>query len=137
MELTLYEIYYYKWVKIRYEWKLVWQGKWNTFSIIDFFDWGNFYITLWDSAKLYQSEKEMMKDMYWKSIQDLIDKQQAKIDEWKDMEGKIKEKIEKIAKDYWEWMVLSALLSKAVWVDIANAISMKLQEKVREYLTKI
>jgi hypothetical protein len=53
------------------------------------------------------------------------------------MEGKIKEKIEKIAKDYWEWMVLSALLSKAVWVDIANAISMKLQEKVREYLTKI
>lgn len=133
MELVIWQQYFYRWIRVKYQWRLEWDRA-RVFWAIDIFD---LCFTVSDSEKIYETEKEMMKDMYWKSIQDLIDKQQSKIDEWKDIEWKIKEKIEKIAKDMWEWMVLSALLTKAMWVDIANALSLKLQEKVKEYLTKI
>lgn len=130
MELTIWNQYFYRWIRVRYQWRLEWDRA-RVFWASDIFD---LCFTISDDDKVYETEKEMMKDMYWKSIQDLIDKQQAKIDEWKDIEWKIKGKIEKIAKDFWEWMVLSALLTKSMWVEIANAISLKLQEKVKEYL---
>lgn len=133
MELVIWQQYFYRWIRVKYQWRLEWNRA-RVFWATDIFD---LCVTVSDSEKIYETEREMMKDMYWKSIQDLIDRQQAKIDEWKDIEWKIKEKIEKIAKDMWEWMVLSALLTKVMWVDIANALSLKLQEKVKEYLTKI
>lgn len=133
MELIIWNAYYVKWLYARYQWRLAWDRA-RVFWCIDTFD---LCFTVSDDEIVYETEREMMKAKYWKSIQDFIDKQDKKIQEWKDMDAKIKEKLEKIAKDFWENMVLSALLTKVMWVEVANAISLKLQEKVKEYIKTI
>lgn len=128
-DLVVGNYYYYQW----FEMEFIWHYGYNYLFRVKFID-DRIIQEIGSIDQVYTNKKEMMMAMYGKEIQPLIDKQNASIAEWKDMDTKIKDKIQKIAKDMWTWLVLSQLLAPTIGVDVANALSLRLQKEVQKYL---